>query len=315
MRFLLTVSAFLMVGAAAFADARAADETKDIFDYEAQKAAPDDVVKIVFIGDAGTHGPTGNHEFVAGSIYLARTLNEAHSNVHAVVHSTNNWPTDLSHADAVIVALNHGGRAAVDPEIFSAVRKGAGFMAIHYGVEVNKGEQGDNYLKWMGGYFETFWSVNPSWTPQFETIPEHPTTRGVRPFSVEDEWYYHMRFAPEMRGVTPILSATAPLSTVAKEPSERGGNADVHAAVSKGEPQHVAWAYERPEGGRGFGFTGFHRYANLENDDFRQLLVNAAAWVSGLDIPEDGVSSPPMGEKELKELVEEAHAWVAGQEK
>ena len=39
----------------------------------------------------------------------------------------------------------------------------------------------------------------------------------------------------------------------------------------------MAWAYERPDGGRGFGFTGFHKYANLENDSFRTLLLNAVA--------------------------------------
>ena len=40
--------------------------------------------------------------------------------------------------------------------------RGAGFMAIHYAVEVKKGNtQGDAFLKWVGGYFETYWSVNP----------------------------------------------------------------------------------------------------------------------------------------------------------
>ena len=29
--------------------------------------------------------------------------------------------------------------------------------------------------------------------PKIE-IPEHETTRGVKPFEVKDEWYYHMRF-------------------------------------------------------------------------------------------------------------------------
>ena len=33
---------------------------KGIFDYEKQRAAGDNIKKIVFIGDAGTHGPPGN---------------------------------------------------------------------------------------------------------------------------------------------------------------------------------------------------------------------------------------------------------------
>jgi hypothetical protein len=278
---------------------------KGVFDYEGQKSAGDKVKKVVFIADAGTHGGRGNHEFMAGSILLARTLNEAYDDVHAVVHSTKNWPTDLSHASAIVVSLNHGQKAATDPNIVAAVRKGAGFMAIHFGVEVNKGEAGDNYTRWMGGYFETFWSVNPWWTPEFKDLPEHAITRGVKPFSVRDEWYYHMRFAPNMTGVTPILSAVPPLNTVRKEPSDRGGNEAVFEEVSAGKPQVMAWAYEREDGGRGFGFTGLHNHANLGNDSFRTILLNGVAWITKLEIPKDGVPSKPLDEKALDKLIDE----------
>lgn len=289
----------------------AAEKAKDIFDYEGQRAASDAMVKIVFIGDAGTHGPPGNHEFVAGSILIARTLNKIYSNVHAVVRSSKNWPKDLSHADAIVVGLNHGQRAARDPQIFDAVSKGAGFMAMHFGVEVNKGEQGDNYLLWMGGYFETFWSVNPWWTPKFEKFPQHPITRGVKPFSVRDEWYYHMRFVPDLEGVTPILSDVPPLDTVRAEPSSRGGNKNVFTAVKAEQPQHLAWAYERENKGRGFGFTGLHRHENLGNDSFRTVLVNGAAWVSGLEIPKEGVPSDTPSADDLAKLIAEAKAAIA----
>lgn len=285
---------------------------KDIFDYEGQKKAPADVTKIVFIGDAGTHGPPGNHEFMAGSMLIARTLNEVYPNVHAVVHSSKNWPKELDHADAVIVALNHGRKAAEDPNILAATRDGAGFMAIHFGVEVDKGNQGDNFLAWMGGYFEPFWSVNPWWTPKFESFPEHPTTRGVEPFSVRDEWYYHMRFTENMRGVTPILSAVAPLESLGSKdkPTPRAGNPDVFKAVSEGKPQVMAWAYDRPDGGRGFGFTGLHLHKNLALDSFRIVLINGAAWVAKLDIPEKGVPSETPTEQELEALIVEAREAI-----
>jgi len=283
---------------------------KDIFDYDGQRTAEKDVKKIVFIGDAGTHGPPGNHEFVAGSILMARTLNAAYPNVHAVVHSSKNWPKDLSHADAIVVGLNHGKRAATDAEIFGAVRRGAGFMAIHFGVEVNKGEQGKNYLDWLGGYFETFWSVNPWWTPNFKKFPKHPITCGVEPFSVRDEWYYHMRFVNDLKGFTPILSDVPPINTVREKPSGRGGNPDVFKAVSAGEPQHMAWAYERPDGGRGFGFTGLHRHENLGNDSFRTVLLNAVAWITELEISEDGVPSKTPSKDDLNKLITEARTAI-----
>ena len=284
-------------------------EEKNITDYAAQQAAPVGTKKIAFIGTKGTHGGRGNHEFQAGAIYLARHLNATYPNAYAVVYTDDAWPKNLANQDAVIVLLNHGGRAAEDASIGDAMSHGAGFMAIHFGVEVNKGTQGNNYLNWMGGYFETFYSVNPHWKAEITVAEKHPTARGVQPFSVSDEWYYHMRFQPEMKGVTPILSAVAPLNTAGNPdpPSERGGNPDVFKAVKAGEPQHLAWAYDRPTGGRGFGFTGYHNYANLANDSFRTTLLNGAAWVSGLEIPENGVASKTPTPEEMEALLDEAH--------
>lgn len=284
---------------------------RDIFDYEGQKNAGKEVKKIIFIGDAGTHGPRGNHEFMAGEILLARILHEAYPNVHCVMYSSKNWPKDVAHADAIIVALNHGQRAATDPNIAAAIKKGAGFGALHFGVEVNKGEAGNNYLNWMGGYFETFYSVNPWWTPKFEKFPDHPVARGVKPFSVRDEWYYHMRFVDGEKGVTPILSALPDIKNVSKNPSDRGGNEFVHADVSAGKPQHMAWVYERPDGGRGFGFTGLHAHGNLGNDSFRTVLLNGVAWITKLEIPKDGVPSKTPDAKELEKVIDDAKAALA----
>jgi hypothetical protein len=304
------------VGLAWPGGARAADAKKerDIFDYEAQKAARD-VKKIVFVADTDPHGGRGNHEFLAAAIYLARTINADYPNAYAVVYTKKKWPKDLSYADAIIVLLNHGG-SAVNPAVKEAVARGAGFMAIHYGVEVNKGEQGKQYLQWLGGYFEPFWSVNPWWTPEFKDLPKHETTRGVKPFKINDEWYYHMRFVEGMKGVTPILSAVAPVQTVSgrwkegDKPSSHAGNPDVLADVTAGKPQVMAWAYERADGSRGFGFTGLHKHDNLGNDNFRTLLLNAVAWVSKLPVPKGGVPSKPMGRDELEQLIDEGKLAV-----
>jgi hypothetical protein len=286
-------------------------EQRDIFDYAAQKAATG-VKKIVFVADTAPHGGRGNHEFLAAAIYLARTINADYPNAYAVVYTKDKWPRDLGDADAVIVLLNHGG-SAVNEAVKKAVARGAGFMAIHYGVEVNKGEQGKQYLQWLGGYFEPFWSVNPWWTPDFKDIPEHPTTRGVKPFSIKDEWYYHMRFVEGMKGVTPILSALPPLDTIqgkGKESSSHGGNPAVWQDVSAGKRQVMAWAYERPDGGRGFGFTGLHQHANLADNDFRTLLLNAVAWVSKLKVPDGGVPSKPLSRDDLEQLIDEGKLVV-----
>jgi len=294
------------------APAGGAKKTRDIFDYAAFHEAPKGVKRIVFVADTEPHGGRGNHEFLAAAVYLAKTINATYPDAHAVVYTKAKWPKDLKNVDAIIVLLNHGG-SAVNPAVQEAVEHGAGFMAIHYGVEVDKGKQGQDYLKWLGGYFEPFWSVNPWWTPEFKDLPKHETTRGVKPFKVEDEWYYHMRFVDGMKGVTPILSAVPPLKTVqgdGKTSSSHGGNPAVWEEVSKGQSQVMAWAYERPDGGRGFGFTGLHKHENLGNDNMRTLLLNATAWVSKLAVPATGVPSKALSRDELEALIDEGKLAV-----
>jgi hypothetical protein len=292
----------------------AAEEKKerDIFDHKAQKEAKD-VKKIVFIAGTEPHGGRGNHEFMAGAIFMARTLNAHYPNVYAAVYSRAKFPKDLSFADAIIVGCDHGQLVAKNAEVKKAMKRGAGFMAIHYGVEVNKGDEGKAYLEWMGGYFEAFWSVNPWWTPEFKDLPKHEVTRGVKSIKVNDEWYYHMRFVKDMKGVTPILAAVPPVSTVhydGKKPSSHGGNPDVLKAVKDGKAQVMAWAYVRPDGARGFGFTGMHKHANWADPGFRTILVNAAAWVSKLEVPKDGVPTKKLTRGDLEKLIDDGKLAV-----
>src|ERR1043165_5971206 len=82
-----------------FAQDKDKDKERDIFNYVAHKAAGKDVKKVVFIAGIESHGPKGNHEFRAGAVYLARTLNEKYPNCYAVVYPNNRWPKDLAHAD------------------------------------------------------------------------------------------------------------------------------------------------------------------------------------------------------------------------
>lgn len=301
----------VVMSLAPFANAGEAKKVRDVFDYEAQKAAKG-VKRIVLVADTAPHGGRGNHEFLAAAIFLARGINAHYPGAYAVVHTKAKWPKDLKHADAVIVLLNHGG-SAVNPAVKEATARGAGFMAIHYGVEVNKGDQGQHYLKWLGGYFETFYSVNPWWTPAFKNVPKHATTRGVKPFTVNDEWYYHMRFVDGMKGVTPILSALPPLKTIqgdGKKSSSHGGNPNVYKDVAAGKSQVMAWAYERPDQGRGFGYTGMHKHDNLGEASVRTLLLNAVAWVAGLEVPAAGVPSRALSRDDLEALIDEGKLAV-----
>jgi len=262
--------------------------------------------KIVFVAGPASHG-YGTHEHYAGGMLLARLLRENVPGFETAVHR-GGWPKDAAAfdgADAIVIDCDGGGGHVVMKhldQVDALMKKGVGLACLHYAVVVPKGRPGDLLKSWIGGYFETNWSVNPTWTAEFKRLPEHPITRGVRPFTIKDEWYYHMRFQPDMKGVTPVLTAVPPDDTRRRPDSAYGGNPHVRARM--GMPEHVAWAYERPGGGRGFGLTGVHWHWNWAHDDFRRLVLNAIVWIAGADVPPGGVASKTPTLDELQAVIE-----------
>ena len=219
----------------------------------------DESLKVVFLAGRPSHG-YGSHEHLAGCRVLAEAIENSTENVVCEVYS-GGWPEDasvLDDADTIVMYCD-GGKRHPALQHFNVLdkhmKRGSGFVCLHYGVEVPPDDGGKEFLRWLGGYFEINWSVNPHWTAEYKSLPKHPITQGVKPFAANDEWYFHMRFQPEMKGVTPILSAIAPEQTMSRKDGAHSGNPAVRKAVANGEPQHTAWAYERENGGRSFGFT------------------------------------------------------------
>jgi len=252
--------------------------------------------KLILVAGRPSHAP-GQHEFRAGAMLLKKCLDANYPQVVSEVH-TGGWPKDptaFDNADAIFFFADGGGGHPVIQsnrlaQIDALAKRGVGIACLHYGVEVPKEKGGPEFLNWIGGYFETNWSVNPHWTlAKTELAQGHPITRGVKPFETNDEWYYHMRFREPPDGLTMILTAVPPDSTRERPDGPHSNNPTVRAG--KGSREVLAWAYERPTGGRGFGCTGAHFHKNWENDDFRKLMLNALVWTAGLDVPADGVSS------------------------
>ena len=261
--------------------------------------------KIVFIAGKPSH-PPAQHEHRAGSLLLQSCLKDV-PGITSVVYS-NGWPADASAlegaATIVIYSDGGGGHPFLQQDrlktIGALMDQGVGLVAIHYAVEPTKDKGQKEFMDWLGGAFEIHWSVNPHWTADFNTLPNHPITRGVKPFQIEDEWYFNMRFREGMKDVTPILSAVPPAKTTTRPDGPHSGNPTMREMVAQGKPQHVAWAVERADGGRGFGFTGAHFHQNWGNDDFRKVMLNAILWTAKIEVPPDGVQSKVTPEQ-LKE--------------
>ena len=183
------------------------------------------------------------------------------------------------------------------------MKAGVGLGCLHYGVEIPKGKEGgEHFLRWIGGYFEAHWSVNPHWTAEFTSFPDHPVANGLKPFKALDEWYYHMRFPEDAKSVTSILKTLPPKETLKRGDGAHSGNPHVRAAIlDRKEEQTVCWVVQRPEGGRGFGFTGAHFHHNWANDSFRKTVLNGITWISQVEVPENGIPSATPTEEDLLE--------------
>jgi type 1 glutamine amidotransferase len=269
-------------------------------------ALPDGKHKLVLIAGKPSHPPR-QHEFRAGSLLLQKCLAAAVPNLVVEVHPMG-WVKDektFDDADAVVIYADGGkGNPAIQADhaktLDALAQRGVGIAFMHYGVEVPADNGGPEFQKWIGGYYEDHYSCNPIWAPEFKSFPDHPITRGVKPFSTKDEWYFNIRFAnhfaadkaAESDGTrfTPILVAT-PSDDVRKGPYVFPKGPYPHIVAASGRPEAMMWAVERKGGGRGFGFTGGHSHDHWGNDDERKVVLNALVWLAKVEVPTNGVQS------------------------
>jgi hypothetical protein len=240
--------------------------------------------RVLIVAGRQSHGP-GDHEFFAGSAILMNLLKQNES-VFPIM-ARDGWPKNeklFETADCIVMYMDgRGGHPAVQGKRLDFLQKqidrGAGWVNIHYAVDYLP-KHGKHVLGWMGGYYEPDYSINPHWDAVIRSLPKHPITCGVKPFTLRDEWYYGMRFVEDTKGLTPILQALPPDST----------RATAYTKGRKGEIETMAWAYERPDEakGRGFGFTGGHFHRNWADADFRRVVVNAILWCAKVEVPANG---------------------------
>jgi type 1 glutamine amidotransferase len=244
------------------------------------------LAKVVLVAGTPSH-PPGAHEYLATQAVLMNLLKQTPGVFPVVVRD--GWPKDpkvFAGARTIVWytdgAKNHPllqpGRAE---EIQKHIDRGGGFVAFHYPLNVPK-ELSPRALSWLGGHFDTEVSGGSGaikWTPQFGPLPTHPITRGVKPFAINDEWYFAMRFVPDMKGITPIIKAVPPedLRAKSQEAKKYPGRAEV-----------LAWAYDRPGGGRSFAITTPHTHEDWASDGLRRLVVNGILWTAKVDVPKGG---------------------------
>src|SRR4051812_10338612 len=260
------------------------------------RASAQELKQIVVIAGKKSHGPEGNrmHDY-PWSAKLVKVMFD-NSNIRDRVQVRfyrDGWPADeqaLSNANCIMIISD--GR---DGDLFSEalqfespervalvdrlMKRGCGLVTFHFSTFAPD-KYAEQILDWNGAYFD--WEENGArkWYSAIKTLnsevqlrsPDHPILRGVRPFHMNEEFYYNLRFLPGDPRLKQILNVPA-----------LGGR--------DGDGNVVAWAVERKDGGRGFGTTCGHYYDNWKNGDFRKLMLNAIAWSAGVEPPQGGVEA------------------------
>ena len=252
--------------------------------------------KVVVIAGQKSHGPEGNriHDY-PWSAKLVKVMLD-NSNIRDQVRvefHRDGWPADqrtLEEADTVmIISDGRDGKLYSEaphletPERVAFVerlmKRGCGLVTFHFSTFAPD-KYGDKILDWNGGYFD--WEENGArqWYSAIKTLnadleiasPGHPIARGVKPFKMNEEFYYNLRFQPNDARLRPLLTVSAL------------GGRSLDGNV-------VAWAVERADGGRGFGTTCGHFYDNWKKDEFRKFVLNAVAWSAKVEVPPGGVET------------------------
>ena len=242
---------------------------------------PEYIPRIALIAGKKSHGP-GEHEYKKVVDLLGKKLEQQHEFIDVRVFY-DGWPTDdenLRDANTIVIYSDGADKKETDHPVLiggrakyldSLIDKGAGLVAIHYSTIAPGEKPNAPFLKWIGGHFDYESGDTPNkWFSKIETrdfqvypaTPEHPILSGVKPFSVNEEFYFKLRFPENKENVTPILTL---------DPEKKDWE------------RVVGWAIERPNGSRGFGYTGGHFFKNFEDANIQRMLLNAILWTAKAD--------------------------------
>ncbi len=233
-------------------------------------AAPKNVL---LLGQKRDH-PAGSHEYMPGLAVLAECLEDVPDLQVTIAGADEPWPEGpamLDKADAVVLFLGQGARwEQTDTKRYEALQRlaarGGAIVGIHWAIGAKDAKYIAGHLKLMGGCHggpDRRYIITEA---DLGVVDRgHPVTAGIDDFRLRDEYYYRLKFATEGK-IVPLLRASL-----------------------EGRPETVAWGFERPDGGRSFGFSGMHYHAHWQQESCRRLLAQAVLWTLKLPVPEQGL--------------------------
>jgi type 1 glutamine amidotransferase len=237
--------------------------------------------RILFIGQAPDGHPPGTHEYRAGAGLLAKLVRQVSRNAAVqpiVVSADGEWkdgPELLDGADAAFLFVSQGAAWIQEkPKRLAAfqrlAKRGGGLVCLHWGMGTTDAKNIEAFVNLFGGCHggpDRRYKVVDVTTEL--PNPKHPIVSGIEPLEIHEEFYFKLKQPKGGKGITPLI----------RVPIE-------------GESHTVAWAFDRPDGGRSFGFTGLHFHENWKQESYRRLMTQGLLWTIGQKIPEGGVEVP-----------------------
>jgi type 1 glutamine amidotransferase len=239
--------------------------------------AADPPKKVLLLAGESSHG-YGQHEHLPGMRVLAKSLQDVPGIDVEVHYVGGEWPEGpelIKGADGIVTFLDYGMRwQQSDPDRQAALEqlrnRGGGVVALHWSVGGRDAKYIPFHLKLVGGCHG---GPDRKYTHANAELavadPDHPIVTGIEDFRLKDEYYYQLKWAPEGK-VVPLLTGT----------------------IADCPDQAVAWAFERPDGGRSMGFVGMHAHQNWGRVECRRLIAQGILWTLKLPVPPEGLPVP-----------------------
>ena len=242
-----------------------------------EDSKPESRRRVLLLGQKPDGHPATTHEYLAGQALLAKLLTRSPGIQTILVQADSPWeegPELLDGADGAVLFLAEGARwVSEDPKRLAAFQKlaarGGGLSCLHWGMGTRDAAPVANFTALFGAchggpdrkYKVATLTARPSLT-------SHPVLAGLAPFTVRDEFYYSLKKPVEDARVlvTPLLQGSI-------------DDAD----------QMVAWAAQRRDDGRSFGFSGLHFHDNWKLPEYRRLVLQGILWTLKQPIPDEGL--------------------------
>jgi len=234
--------------------------------------------RLVLLGQGPDGHPPRTHEYMAGLRILAKCFQEVRGLEITTIRvdaPSRDVEKVLAEADGIVLFLAEGAKwTQQDSQRAEALAKlaarGGGMAGLHWAIGTKQTKPIQPFLNLFGGCHggaDRKYKV-------LEAVAQvadhkHPIANGISHFKVKDEFYYELKFIQPKGSITPVLQVTI-----------------------DDRPQTVAWCWERPDGGRSFGFSGLHFHENWGLPEYRRLVAQGVLWTLKLPVPEKGLAVP-----------------------